>query len=138
MLNFNYTSATVTSRVAFSYGRLELRAALPLGRQMRTAFFTVNSNDSAWHDNGQVVVSLQKGNLDRRIFFAGSRRNEDVSAITEPQSKFTERLHDFHRYGWEWDRTGLRFFFDDIFTEPFPFNGNKKEFALIGLKFDFF
>ena len=122
-LNFNYTSATLTSKFSFTYGRVEVRASNPLGRQLRTTVFTVNSNDVKWHDNGQIVWSSQQDNVDYRVFYAGSDRSNDSRGITHEQSKFTEHMNEFHLFGWEWSKEEIRFFFDDIYEKPWKFNG---------------
>jgi beta-glucanase (GH16 family) len=38
-LNKEYTSAKITTREGFTYGRFEIRAALPKGKMLRPAFF---------------------------------------------------------------------------------------------------
>ena len=73
--NFKYTSAQVTSKSTFSYGRLEVRLAQPVGSHIRTSVFTFNRNDTYWHENGQIDVAskVQEKYLYRGVHFANSR-----------------------------------------------------------------
>jgi beta-glucanase (GH16 family) len=40
-LNKEYTSARITTKEGFTYGKFEIRAALPNGKMLRPAFFMI-------------------------------------------------------------------------------------------------
>lgn len=121
----SYTAATVTSKRLFSYGRWELRVALPLGRQIRTSIFTRNDNESYWHELGQinVLANTAEAVIYRGVHFANSSSNY------QPRDQILnvplEEMNSFHLYGIEWDESKIQFFLDDVYSKEISFKKGK-------------
>jgi beta-glucanase (GH16 family) len=55
-LNKEFTSAKIVTKQAFTYGRFEIRAALPKGKLLRSAIFMISEPYSEWARNGQIDI----------------------------------------------------------------------------------
>ena len=67
-LNKEYTSAKINTRESFTYGRFEIRAALPKGKMLRPAILMIPEKPSDWARNGQIDVMT---NNQTSILWAG-------------------------------------------------------------------
>ena len=123
----------------------------PIGKQIRSSIFTRNSKEKIWHDMGQIDIAsnTQKPIIFRGVHFANSTSfyqsmdqmiNEDILKLTmdnnyDDNGKMNNRtkynrssvstLHDFHLYGLEFNQTGIRFFFDDHYSDKIEFDNGK-------------
>jgi beta-glucanase (GH16 family) len=113
-LNKEYTSAKITTRERFTYGRFEIRTALPKGKMLRPAFFMQAEIFDGWAKNGQIDIMT---NIQNNILAAGIHyglnpaqyefnRSGDFSTLSN--------LNDFHTYSIEWNESQIKWFFDDI------------------------
>jgi beta-glucanase (GH16 family) len=96
-LNKEYTSARITTREGFTYGKFEIRATLPEGKMLRPAFFMIPEIFDGWAKNGQIDImdNNQDDKLGARIHFSipaqyESNRSSDFSTLSN--------LNDFHTY----------------------------------------
>lgn len=119
-----FTAATITTRRNFTHGRYEIRAAVPAARWIRVSIFTRIEHEAYWHENGQIDLMANVGELrlHRGIHYADSRDKYQASDFLISPG---QNLHDFHLYGIEWDDKQARFFFDSIFSVPIFFNQSK-------------
>ena len=123
LLNKEYTSARITTREGFTYGRFEIRAALPKGKMLRPAFFMIPEKLDGWAKNGQIDImdNNQDNKLGARIHFSvpaqiESNRSGDFSTLSN--------LNDFHTYIIEWNESEIKWFFDDINSFTININRN--------------
>ncbi len=135
-LNKEYTSAKITTREGFTYGRFEIRAALPKGKMLRPAFFMPPEIIDGWAKNGQIDIMT---NTQNNILAAGIHYGIPAKYEYNPSGDFLtfSNLNDFHTYGIEWNESQIKWFFDDI--NRFTFNINRSLSSLysrVGEPFD--
>jgi beta-glucanase (GH16 family) len=87
-LNKEYTSAKITTREGFTYGRFEIRAALPKGKMLRPAFFMPPEISDGWAENGQIDIMT---NIQDNILAAGIRVYHNSS--THNSSTHNSSMH---------------------------------------------
>jgi len=121
---YQYTGAAIITKRAFSNGRYEIRASLPVGKQIHLCLFTVNDDEKYWHENGEIDMlcsTNRKSVIERGVYFANS--SED-SRYDDGNVQLYRDLHEFHTYGVEWEEgRGLRFFFDQVYSKSIVFTG---------------
>ncbi len=113
-LNKEYTSAKITTREGFTYGRFEIRAALPKGKKLRPAILMIPKEFNEWAINGQIdiMTNTQNNKLGAGIHYSidpvqyESNRSCNFSTLSN--------LNDFHTYSIEWNESEIKWFFDDI------------------------
>ncbi len=111
--NKEYTSAKIITREGFTYGRFEIRAAIPKGKLLRPAFFMQAETFDGWAKNGQIdiMTNTQESTLGAGIHYDIPAKYEynasgDFSTLSN--------LNDFHTYSIEWNESQIKWFFDDI------------------------
>ncbi len=135
-LDKEYTSAKIITREGFTYGRFEIRAALPKGKMLRPAFFMQPETFDGWAKNGQIDImdNNQDDKLGARIHFSvpaqiESNRSGDFSTPSN--------LNDFHTYIIEWNESEIKWFFDDINHLTIKINRKLSSFySRVGEPFD--
>lgn len=130
----SYTSARILTKDKFSfkYGKIEVRAKLPVGAGVWPAIWMLGSNISTagWPACGEVDIMEQKGSEPDKIHGTlhhpgHSGGNGDGSSTT-----ITNATTEFHRYGFEWSAATMKFSVDDVVYYTFnnnsslPFNQN--------------
>ena len=145
----HFTGAVLTSTRHFGHGRYEIRAVQPVGWQIQTRLLTKNSKEML-PKSGQLnfASNNQDGSIYRDVQVVnassgGGDDNQDENnapiliddeLVVGELSQADEYLHRFHIYGMEWDASGVRFFFDDHYSEVIVFSGEKtKTFVIIFL-----
>ena len=123
----NYTSARLNSKFAFTYGRIEVRASLPIGEGTWPAIWMLGKNISEpgayWETQGFGTTSWPAcGEIDIMEHW-GSDQDYVQSALHTPSSsgntvnKGGETGNDvsnnFHVYAAEWTPTEIRFYYDN-------------------------
>ncbi|MFT6387349.1 MAG: beta-glucanase (GH16 family) [Cellvibrionaceae bacterium] len=144
------TSASLTTKglSSWKYGRMEIRAKLPLGRGVWPAFWTLGENISSirWPKCGEIDVMEFVGSTPRQIhggvhFYDYKLGKKSKLIPLKGEKLFTDSPDKFHTYGIEWDEKEIRFFFDGRQWKKFnistagdtknPFN--KPHFIIINL-----
>ncbi|KAH9403404.1 hypothetical protein TYRP_015293 [Tyrophagus putrescentiae] len=138
----HFTGAILTSTRSFGHGRYEVRAVQPVGWQIQTRLLTKNSKEML-PKNGQLnfASNNQDGSIYRDVQVVNASSggsgsgdgddNQDENSepiliddelVVGELSQADEYLHRFHLYGMEWDSNGVRFFFDDHYSEVIVFS----------------
>ncbi|CAG2103063.1 unnamed protein product [Medioppia subpectinata] len=122
-----YTSAIITSRANWTYGRFEVRASLPQGKMLRPAIYMESVNGSLpWATNGfiELVTNRQElltvGNHQEQLIVGGAYYNETNTTVRYSANNWkypiggngTRSLADFHTYTLEWTPSWMRWYFD--------------------------
>ncbi|HEY6436953.1 MAG TPA: family 16 glycosylhydrolase, partial [Ignavibacteriaceae bacterium] len=112
-LNKEYTSARITTKENFTYGRFEIRAALPKGEMLRPAIFMIPEKFDGWAKNGQIdiMTNIQDNKLGAGIHYSIPAKYE---YNTSGDFSTLSNLNDFHTYSIEWNESEIKWFFDDI------------------------
>lgn len=110
-LDKEYTSALISSRQSFTFGRFVFRAALPRGKMLRPAIWMSAATYSGqWPRDGQidVMTNIQTKMLGNGLHFL-SYKNEYFGVDLKTDSN----LNDFHTYSVEWNRSTIVWKFDE-------------------------
>jgi hypothetical protein len=134
--NKEYTSAKITTREGFTYGRFEIRAALPKGKMLRPAFFMQAEIFDGWAKNGQIDIMT---NTQNNILAAGIHYGIPAKYEYNASGDFStlSNLNDFHTYGIEWNESEIKWFFDDINRLTININRSlSSSYSRVGEPFD--
>jgi beta-glucanase (GH16 family) len=112
----DYTSASLTSRASWTYGRIEVRAKLPKGRGTWPAIWTLGTNikDVGWPTCGEIDVMEHVGfdpgrihaNIHTKAYNHVQRTNKGNSiAVARPDEAF-------HVYSATWTPERIEVFVD--------------------------
>ncbi|CAG2168123.1 unnamed protein product [Oppiella nova] len=121
--NKNFSSAMITSKKGWSYGRFEIRAVLPNGKMLRPAFIMIpTAEQTNWPLDGQIDVMT---NIQGSSLYAGAHYglSQNYGYIGAEYNAISANLQDFHTYAVEWNETHIQWFFDDNkYSEDFDIN----------------
>jgi len=119
---FNYTGGQITTRVNFPHGRYEVRASQPMGLHLRTSIHTSNQKQAYWHELGQLDMAsnIQEPVIYRGVHFGNSTDSYEARDLL--LKDLPTDLHEFHLYGAEWNESHVKFFFDNVYSDPILLN----------------
>lgn len=125
--NRQYTSARINTRKRFepTYGRIEARIQLPVGRGIWPAFWLLGANldEAPWPECGEIDIMEYRGQLPSIV--RGSLHGPGYSGgnnIGAEHVASGKKLNeDFHVYAVEWDPDRIRWQLDGVtFFEATP------------------
>jgi beta-glucanase (GH16 family) len=109
--NADYTSASLTSRASWTYGRIEVRATLPKGRGTWPAIWTLGTNirDAGWPACGEIDIMEHVGfdpgrihaNIHTSAYNHVQRTNKGNSVVIARPDE------DFHVYSAAWSPNAI-------------------------------
>ena len=113
-----YSSASITSEnhFSFTYGRLDVRAALPRGNGLWPAIWLlgVNEKEVGWPECGEIDVMEHIGRLPNLIHASVHFKGSDGSPIRKSaNAKLPRTSSDFHVYTMIWDKEGISILVDN-------------------------
>lgn len=114
----NFTSARLYSLQAWRYGRFEVRARLPAGRQLWPAIWLVPAHPKfgQWASSGEIDIMEYKGEQRDQIIgtihYGGARPNNEHRGSGWKKWK-TDFSKDWHVFGLEWTPKDIRWLLDD-------------------------
>lgn len=117
-----YTSASLTSKTNWLYGRFEMRAKLPQGQGVWPAFWTKGSNDIqvGWPRCGEIdimeFVGKDPDHIHGTVHYSAKGKHQANTGEWKTFRPFDR----FHIYAVEWYSDRIDFFFDD--RKYFTFN----------------
>ncbi|MCW9706425.1 glycoside hydrolase family 16 protein [Fodinibius salsisoli] len=114
-----YTSARLLTRnkMAWTYGRIEVKAKLPLGRGTWPAIWMLPEEwvYGGWPSSGEIDIMEHVGHEPNRIYatahteaFNHSDGTQNTDTLRVPDAE-----HRFHRYAIEWTPDAITWFVDD-------------------------
>lgn len=132
--NYNgsaYTSTRMLTRdkFNFTYGKVEVRAKLPVGVGTWPAIWMLGSNIKAegWPNCGEIDIMEHKGCEPNKIYSTlhypkrfGDKADGDSIAIKKISSAF-------HKYSLEWTAASIKFYVDDVQVKSYV-NDNASPF----------
>lgn len=111
---FSYTSARIDTRDLFSfcYGKLVVRAKLPVGQGMWPAIWMLPQDKvhGFWPASGEIDMIEAKGRLPRHIFGTLHHGKDWEHKVTDEFSYQLETgtINEFHDYALEWEENSIR------------------------------
>ncbi len=119
---YNYTSSRLITenKQDFTYGRMEMRAKMPIGQGIWPAFwmfFTAPGKYGGWAASGEIDIMEYIGSEPDEVFgtihFGQPFPGNVFSSIeyTLPSGTFND---DFHTFAIEWEPNEIRWYVDDI------------------------
>ncbi|MEM9895035.1 MAG: family 16 glycosylhydrolase [Bacteroidota bacterium] len=135
----NYTSARMNSKYTFTYGRVDVRAKLPIGRGTWPAIWTLGQNinetgaywqtqgfgTTNWPATGEIDIMEHWGDSPDIIHWSnhtpagfGGNPNTNKATISNVSSEF-------HKYSIIWNEDEIRYLVDDVTYHVYnPVNKN--------------
>ncbi len=118
----DYTSSRLRSlgKGDWTFGRMEVRAKMPIGQGLWPAFWMLSSDTSiygTWAASGEIDVVEYIGSTPNRVFGTihyGASFPGNVFASTDyflPSGTFND---DFHTFAVEWENGEIRWYVDDM------------------------
>ncbi len=140
--NAQVTSASLTSRQSWTYGRIEVRAKIPTGRGTWPAIWMLGTNirQIGWPACGEIDIMENVGFDPDRIFCTVHTRNAEGKHAAKGANIVAEKPYDdFHVYALDWDAKRMVFTYDGKHvltydndgTNPWPFD--KPQYLLLNL-----
>jgi beta-glucanase (GH16 family) len=123
---FNYTSARLVTRnkVAWKYGRIEVRANLPEGTGIWPAIWMLpevwNYGNGSWPDNGEIDIMEYVGYQPDVVHASLHNHNRNAGNSITKTLNLADAEENFHVYALEWTEDKIEMFVDD--TKFFTYN----------------
>ncbi|CAG2173983.1 unnamed protein product [Oppiella nova] len=109
----HFTSARLTSKKAWTYGKFECRARLPKGKHLWPAIWLMPQNNEA--ASGEIDIMEYRGQRTDTIAGAlhyGGVAPDTVSKVTKDRKFSTDFSATFHTFGLTWDKNHIKWFLD--------------------------
>lgn len=115
----DYTSSRIRTRGQgdWTYGRFEMRAKLPIGQGMWSAFWMLPTNSpyGGWAASGEIDIMEGLGHLPQRVYGTihyGGEWPENTSSGQSLTLSGDDFHSNFHVFALEWEPTELRWYVD--------------------------
>ncbi|CAG2168124.1 unnamed protein product [Oppiella nova] len=113
--NKKFSSAMITTTKSWTYGRFEIRAALPNGKMLRPDFNMIPAaGQTKWALDGQidVMANIQDSSLHAGAHYGLSHNGGQNAYTGAKYNAVSVNLQNFHTYAVEWNETHIQWFFD--------------------------
>lgn len=115
----SYTSARLRSLglADFTYGKIEMRAKLPIGRGLWPAFWMLPTNSpyGNWPMSGEIDIMEYVGHQPAQVFGTLHYGNPNQIYSSTSTSLASGTFHDgFHTFAIEWEPNRIRWLVDDV------------------------
>ena len=128
----NVTSASLTSRQSWTYGRIEVRAKIPTGRGTWPAIWMLGANikEVGWPGCGEIDIMENVGFEPEKIHCTVHTKNAAGAHASKGNSIVADKPYDaFHVYAVDWDAKHMVLTFDG--KNPWPFD--KPQYLILNL-----
>jgi beta-glucanase (GH16 family) len=143
---FKYTGGQVSTFHEFSqtYGYFEMRAKLPTGSGLGSAFWLLNEDmkwppeidvmESVGRDPTAIFTTAHSGDANSTYTAVGSNANGPIYS-NQSWSRVTDMSADFHTYGLNWQADKITWYMDGVklFEMNTPSDMNKPMYLLAGI-----
>lgn len=127
----NYTSAKITSKTSFKYGRMEIRAKLPQGKGTWPALWMLpaESHYGGWPRSGEIDIMEHVGYNQNTVY--GTVHTESFNHTKGTQLGdslvVTTASSEFHEYAIEWREDRIEWFIDNEHYHTFNNTGKNSD-----------
>merc|ERR1719350_121107 len=130
--NSKYTSTRIVSEQTFTYGYFQMRAKLPKGRGIWSAFWLLNANRPLnWPSDGEIDIMENVGFDQSRIHsnIHTERYNHLLGTNIGSNTKVDNITDEFHTYTLNWTPVSITTYVDDrkFFEYDKPINATRAE-----------
>lgn len=112
-LKRNFTSGRIRTKAAWRYGKVEVRAKMPAGRQLWPAIWMMplESKYGGWAASGEIDIAEYRGErvneVSGAIHYGGSWPNNIHSGSGDRTFEGVDFSRDFHNFSVEWNKTAI-------------------------------
>ncbi|CAG2103885.1 unnamed protein product [Medioppia subpectinata] len=116
-----YTSAKIKTKMGWTYGRFEIRAALPVGKMLRPVMAMESVSPKQWATAGQIDIM---SNIQTQALVSGVHFSASPPVYYGQTYGLTPetRVNQFHTYAVEWSERQMSWFFDGMRYFTFHLN----------------
>lgn len=111
-----YTSTRITTKnkKEFKYGRMEIRARLPLGKGLWPAIWMLGSNISevGWPECGEIDIVEYVGREPNTVFTSLHTQDSHGNTINTEKKIIDGIEEGFHLYAIDWNKDKIEFYID--------------------------
>ena len=129
--NSSYTSASLFSKMAWKYGKIEVKAKLPKGVGIWPAIWMLPEgfDGEGWPSCGEIDIVEHIGQKPNEVFFNVNTGAYNIMMGTaKGKHIYCKTLYEeFHVFKIEWTDRNIRFFMDDELTFDFEKESNDTE-----------
>ncbi len=123
-----YTSTKITTKgkKEFQYGKIEVKAKLPVGNGLWPAFWMLGSTigEEGWPKCGEIDILEYVGREPDMIFTTLHTQDSHGNSINTKKTKIENIEDGFHIYGIDWTKEKIEFFVDG--NSVYTFNPEEK------------
>ena len=130
----NYTSARIKTqgKFSFKYGKVEIKAKLPIGGGTWPALWMLGNNitTASWPACGEIDIMEHVGNTQNKIYGTLHYPNFSGGNAVSKTINISNASTEFHIYSLDWRADAIRFYVDGTLfhtftnTSSLPFNQN--------------
>ena len=130
----NYTSARIKTqgKFSFKYGKVEIKAKLPVGGGTWPALWMLGNNitTASWPACGEIDIMEHVGNTQNKIYGTLHYPNFSGGNAVSKTINISNASTEFHIYSLDWRADAIRFYVDGTLfhtftnTSSLPFNQN--------------
>jgi beta-glucanase (GH16 family) len=118
-----YTSTRITTKAKkeFQYGRIELRAKLPIGKGLWSAFWMLGANidKAGWPACGEIDILEYVGKEPKTVFTSLHTKDSYGNTINTQKTVINDIETGFHLYAINWTVDSIEFFVDNMLVYTF-------------------
>ena len=118
---YSSTRITTKSKFEFQYGKIEVRAKLPIGKGLWPAFWMLGSNisDVGWPKCGEIDILEYIGREPQQIFTSLHTQDSYGNTVNTKKTKIDAIEEGFHKYAVDWTKDKIQFFVDEQLVYTF-------------------
>lgn len=113
----HYTSTRITTagRKEFQYGKIEVRAKIPVGKGIWPAFWMLGANISkvGWPKCGEIDILEYVGREPHKVYTSLHTQDSHGNTINTKVTDIKGIEEDFHLYAIDWTKDKIEFFVDN-------------------------
>lgn len=112
---FTSTKISTASKKEFQYGRIEIKAKLPVGTGLWPAFWMLGSNikQVGWPKCGEIDILEYVGREPSMLFTSLHTEDSHGKTVNTRKTSIPSVEKEFHVYAIDWNKNKIEFFIDN-------------------------
>lgn len=118
---YSSTRITTKNKFEFQYGKIEVKAKLPVGKGLWPAFWMLGSNinEIGWPKCGEIDILEYVGKEPEMIFTSLHTQDSHGNTINSKKNNIKNIEDGFHTYSANWTKDKIEFFVDNQLVYTF-------------------